>query len=240
MFEENLIESTPQTSRTLGGMPLPLSAGLHALVIGAVVAASLWFVEDAPEPPVPVIFYPPGSPPPLGGGAKAHSVKQSAAKRAGSISQTIAIPRTISALTPATESSTPPGSNVVEQIGDSGDPDGVFQGTGDGMDGEIGRGRRIETAIYPGGEVKSPQLVERVEPLYPEVERKLHKEGIVILEAIITTDGTVEEIGILKSADVILDEAARRAVMQWRYKPATLNGRAVRVYLTVTVTFRLH
>jgi len=29
-------------------------------------------------------------------------------------------------------------------------------------------------------------------------------------------------------------------VQQWKYKPATLNGRSVRVYLTVTVTFRLN
>ena len=37
-----------------------------------------------------------------------------------------------------------------------------------------------------------------------------------------------------------IDASAVRAVQQWKYKPATLNGRAVRVYLTVTVTFRLN
>jgi protein TonB len=240
MFEESLIESTRQTSRTLGGMPLPLSVALHALVIGALVAASLWFVEDVPEPPVPVIFYPPGSPPPLGGDASARSVKPPAGKRPISVSQPIAIPRTVAAATPTAESSTTRGSDAVEQVGDSGDPKGEFKGTGDSMDGGIGPGSSVETAIYPGGDVKPPQLIERVEPSYPEVERKLHKEGIVILEAIITADGTVDEIRVLKSADVILDEAARRAVLQWRYKPATLNGRSLRVYLTVTVSFILH
>jgi len=79
-----------------------------------------------------------------------------------------------------------------------------------------------------------------VEPEYPETERRIRKEGTVILEAIITSDGTVDEVKVLKSADAILDEAAKRAVMRWRYRPATLNGRAVRVYLTVTVSFRLH
>ncbi len=79
-----------------------------------------------------------------------------------------------------------------------------------------------------------------MEPEYPETERRIRKEGTVILEAIITSDGTVDEVKVLKSADAILDEAAKRAVMRWRYRPATLNGRAVRVYLTVTVSFRLH
>jgi periplasmic protein TonB len=112
--------------------------------------------------------------------------------------------------------------------------------TGDGDNEQFGPGPGVETIFHPGGDVKPPMLIERVEPQYPEIERKIHKEGIVILEAIITSDGAVDEVKILKSADAILDEAAKRAVMQWRYRPATLNGRAVRVYLTVTVTFQLH
>jgi TonB family protein len=65
-------------------------------------------------------------------------------------------------------------------------------------------------------------------------------EGIVILEAIITAQGNVEDVKVLKSVNPLLDSSAVRAVQQWKYKPATLNGRAVRVYLTVTITFNLH
>jgi TonB family protein len=63
---------------------------------------------------------------------------------------------------------------------------------------------------------------------------------VVILEAIITDQGSVEDVRVLKSVNPLLDASAVRAVQQWKYKPATLNGRAVRVYLTVTVTFRLN
>ncbi len=45
---------------------------------------------------------------------------------------------------------------------------------------------------------------------------------------------------VLKSADPALDLEAARAVTQWKYRPAMLDGRPVRVYLTVTVTFRLN
>jgi protein TonB len=79
-----------------------------------------------------------------------------------------------------------------------------------------------------------------VEPQYPEAARKARMEGVVILEAIITADGNVEDVRVLKSVNPLLDASAVRAVGQWKYKPATLNGRAVRVYLTVTVTFRLN
>ncbi|HLP24165.1 MAG TPA: energy transducer TonB, partial [Acidobacteriota bacterium] len=91
-----------------------------------------------------------------------------------------------------------------------------------------------------GGDVKAPQLVNRVEPGYPEAARKARMEGVVILEAIITANGNVEDVKVLKSVNPLLDAAATRAVSQWKYRPATLNGRAVRVYLTVTVTFNLH
>jgi protein TonB len=113
-------------------------------------------------------------------------------------------------------------------------------GTSDSDNDTFGPDRRVEVTFPLGGDVKPPMLIERVEPQYPEIERKIHKQGIVILEAIITSDGAVDEVKVLKSADAILDEAAKRAVTQWRYRPATLNGRAVRVYLTVTVSFQLH
>jgi protein TonB len=107
----------------------------------------------------------------------------------------------------------------------------VLGGTGPAGEGEI---------LRVGGEVKAPVLQTRVDPTYPEAARKARMEGVVILEAIITATGSVEDVRVLKSVNPLLDASAVRAVQQWRYKPATLNARAVRVYLTVTVTFNLH
>ena len=84
---------------------------------------------------------------------------------------------------------------------------------------------------YEGGRIRVNTAKGRV---------KARMEGVVILEAIITASGSVEEVKVLKSVNPLLDASAVRAVQQWRYRPATLNGRAVRVYLTVTVTFNLH
>jgi protein TonB len=82
-------------------------------------------------------------------------------------------------------------------------------------------------------------LVTRVEPEYPEGPRRARMEGAVILEAVITASGEVDQLRVVKSAGPLLDRPALDAVRRWRYKPATLNGRAVSVYLTVTVTFGL-
>jgi protein TonB len=88
--------------------------------------------------------------------------------------------------------------------------------------------------------VHAPVLVLRVEPVYPEAARKARLEGEVILEAIITAGGEIEEVRVARSAGILLDASAKDAVERWRYRPATLNGSAVRVLLTVTIRFRLH
>ncbi|MCI0612608.1 TonB family protein [bacterium] len=88
-------------------------------------------------------------------------------------------------------------------------------------------------------DVVQPELTHRVNPEYPEIARKARIQGVVILEAIITKDGTVENVKVLRGVHPILDQAAINSVKQWRYKPATLNGSPVKVYSTVTVKFTL-
>jgi TonB family protein len=97
----------------------------------------------------------------------------------------------------------------------------------------------VEEPLRVGGEVQVPIEVSRVEPDYPEAARKARLQGIVILEAIITKEGAVESVRPLRGLGSQLDNAAIRAVSQWKYKPATVNSRPVRVYLTVTVPFKL-
>jgi protein TonB len=91
-----------------------------------------------------------------------------------------------------------------------------------------------------GGDVKAPQLVNRAEPHYPEDARRDGLEGVVILEAMISASGCVRAVSVLKGVELRLDFQSAKAVAQWRYRPARLDGRPVAVYLTVTVTFRLH
>jgi protein TonB len=114
------------------------------------------------------------------------------------------------------------------------DPDGLPSGTGD--DPPCDR----DEIFPPGGNVRSPELVRKVEPDYPEAARRARIEGVVILEAVITAQGGVEDVRVVHSAGPLLDSAAAAALARWRYRPATLNGRAVRVRLTVNVSFRVH
>jgi len=64
MFEAALIESTRQKVDTRRWMTLPLAIILHVVVIGSAVALSLWYIEEIPDPPIPVSFYVQAAPPP--------------------------------------------------------------------------------------------------------------------------------------------------------------------------------
>lgn len=92
--------------------------------------------------------------------------------------------------------------------------------------------------IRVGGNIKEPKKIKDVKPVYPEDAKNAGIQGIVILETIIGTDGSVQEAKILRGVPQ-LDKAALDAVIQWRYTPTLLNGEPVEVVMTVTVTFSL-
>lgn len=244
MFEDVLIESAKQKGRGRKALSLPVSLALHVLVIAAAVGASIWFVEDVPEPPIPVTFYaaaPPPPPPPPAAAPKPAAPKPETPKpipvKPVEMTAPTVIPETVPV--PLAEPEPEGPTEGVEGGVEGGVPGGVMGGVIGGVVGGTGPGTG-EEPLRVGGDVKAPQLINRVEPSYPEAARKARMEGVVILEAIITANGNVEDVKVLKSVNPLLDAAATRAVQQWKYRPATLNGRAVRVYLTVTVTFNLH
>lgn len=94
------------------------------------------------------------------------------------------------------------------------------------------------------GGVTNPELIpeSKLDPEYPELARVARLEGNVILQAIISEDGTVTEIEVLRTnrPQMGFEAAAIAAVRQWRYKPALQNGKPVEVYFTVFVDFKLH
>ena len=98
--------------------------------------------------------------------------------------------------------------------------------------------RDQERRVRVGGAIARPERVHYVAPTYPAVARAAHIEGTVILEAVIGTDGSVQELRVLRPVP-FLSDAALEAVRQWLFTPTRLNGEPVPVVMTVTVTFTL-
>ena len=86
--------------------------------------------------------------------------------------------------------------------------------------------------------VQSANLIYQVKPAYPPIARQTRTQGVVVLEAVIDRDGSIQSLRVV-SGHPLLTQAALDAVKQWKYRPTLLNGEPIEVITTVTVTFTL-
>jgi len=95
----------------------------------------------------------------------------------------------------------------------------------------------VYPAVPPGG--TQPEETDRVVPRYPLMARRANVAGAVVVRGIVRRDGTIDNVEIIKDLPFGLGEAAREAVQQWHFRPASYRGEPIDVYYTVTVNFRL-
>jgi protein TonB len=81
-------------------------------------------------------------------------------------------------------------------------------------------------------------LVRKILPTYPPLARSARIQGVVVLQAVISKQGGIENLRVL-SGHPMLAPAAIEAVRQWRYRPYVLNNEAVEVETQITVNFSL-
>ncbi len=93
-------------------------------------------------------------------------------------------------------------------------------------------------AVKVGGSFSQPVLVHTVPPTYPPAALHRKAQGAVRFEATIAKDGSVKNLQVV-SGDPLLDVAAKEAVLQWKYRPALLNGEPVEVTQAIVVKFNL-
>ena len=89
-----------------------------------------------------------------------------------------------------------------------------------------------------GGGVSEANVIHRVQPLYPPLARTTHVEGTVEFTATISKDGTIENLQLVRGHPLLVN-AAREAILQWRYRPTLLNGEPVEVITDIIVKFTL-
>src|SRR5580704_250631 len=112
-----------------------------------------------------------------------------------------------------------------------------------GMDSGFAAGNRKQPAapeapLPIGGDVKSAKLITQVAPVYPALARNQHVSGDVRIDALIDANGRVTTMKVI-SGPTLLHQAAMDSLRQWKYQPATLDGKSVPMHLTVTLQFRL-
>jgi TonB family protein len=106
----------------------------------------------------------------------------------------------------------------------------------DAADSQAGAAGAVDGATGPVrlSAGQQPQLLKKVQPLYPPLMRSAGTPGTVVLDAVIHRDGTIGDISVLQASNPSFAQSAIEAVRQWRYAP--LGFEAV---LTVTINFSM-
>lgn len=127
----------------------------------------------------------------------------------------------------------------VPGLPDGGDPHSISNLFGDS------KSSILPTAPPPGlahplrlSHISEGNLIRKVQPTYPALARSARIQGAVVLQAIISKQGTIENLTVV-TGHPMLAPAAIEAVRQWRYRPYILNNEPVEVETRITVNFSL-
>jgi periplasmic protein TonB len=98
-----------------------------------------------------------------------------------------------------------------------------------------------ETSSTSRGAIQAqPDDLHNEPPEYPEESRIAREQGMVILQVEVAATGEPASVSILKSSGYFrLDQAARRAVQNWKFHPAMTAGIPVSSEADVPVHFKL-
>ncbi|HKN76171.1 MAG TPA: energy transducer TonB [Candidatus Acidoferrum sp.] len=95
--------------------------------------------------------------------------------------------------------------------------------------------------LQPGVDGASlPACVFCPSPDYTDLARTAKYHGMVELSLIVTKEGTVNSVLVLKGAPFSLTQKAIDAVQKWKFKPAKLHGQSVPVRVPVDIEFQLY
>jgi periplasmic protein TonB len=222
---------------------IPIAYIFEVILIGVAVLIPLIYTEALPKAMISVSLVappPPPPPPPPPAAAPVRVIRKVTAEdimRAPTV-----IPKTIVQIK---DQPTPPQASV-GVVG--GVPGGMPGGTPGGVLGSI-----LSSAAPPpppppksaapkrirvGGQVEAAKAIFKPTPQYPPLAKMARIQGTVRLEAIISTDGTIQDLKVI-SGHPLLVKAAMEAVQRWRYQPTLLNGEPVQVITEIDVNFTL-
>lgn len=92
---------------------------------------------------------------------------------------------------------------------------------------------------YELDQTASPAV--KTAPVYPFKAREQGIEGVVQVKILVNVDGTVAEVQIMDARPAgLFEEAVLKAVPMWRFKPGTIDGKAVKSWVVTAVRFELN
>lgn len=233
MFDQ-LVISSAKGNKTNKPWTVALSATVQFIILGILILIPLIYTEALPNGMLSTFLVAPAPPPPPPPPAAAvkEIVRPHIVQPQKMVAPTV-IPKKV-----VIEKDAAPdvGAGVAGGVG-------VIGGTGP-LGGIIGGAPPpppkpvIAGPVRVGGNVMAAKAIQRPNPEYPAIAKAAHVQGTIVLHAIISKDGTVQDLQYI-SGPPLLMKAAMDAVKLWRYQPTQLNGEPVEVDTTIQVIFTL-
>lgn len=229
--------------KSRGPLKMVVSVMIHGVIIGLLIFVPLYFAKNVIVPKKlvePTYIFTPPPPPAPPPPAAATQAPKTIVQQPKTVEPT---PLVTPKVVPKTAPETAQNSSVAAPDLGGGVPGGVPGGVLGGVLGGTGAAPgplappKNPAVVRVGGNVKPPQLVQKVEPQYPTVARMAHVQGTVVIDAVISKDGTVISAHAVSGPGLLIPSALD-AVKQWKYKPTYLNGQAVDLAMQVTVNFQ--
>jgi TonB family protein len=98
-------------------------------------------------------------------------------------------------------------------------------------------GPAADKVVRAGGNVTTPVVTHKVEPVYTDDAKRARVAGNVVLSTVISTEGEATQIQVVSGLGHGLDEKATEALRRWRFEPGRKDGKPVAVASTVEFRF---
>jgi len=238
MFDDTLNSSWDERSRR--GLTALTSFGLQALAVGGLLILPLLRPMGLPllrQLSTPVSVGQPNEAPLV----RTHATTNTAPRR-DSLDLALRMPARIPNEIPIATDERPPqiglsGAYIPGPSG-PGSPGGVFDSLGAGTRPIMPVAPVVVSRPVSVSHISEGDLVHKIVPTYPPLARAARLQGQVLLQAVISKQGTIENLRVLAGHPMLVP-AAIEAVRQWRYRPYILNNEPVEVETQITVNFSL-
>jgi periplasmic protein TonB len=237
MFEDSTFESTGRI-KTRSRQWMIATLAVNGSILLALILIPLVFPDALPRQSIPFLVQAPTTPP------AETSLPQIRQRPQVSRGSTVTLDRSFYAPTKIPQglakndrADNAPGSDLRGMDIVPGLPDG---GTG------VFVSRNVVPVVH--ADVKGPVrvssmvvsglILQKTPPIYPAIAKATGTHGTVVLQAMISKSGTIENLHVV-SGPVMLQQAAVDAVKTWRYRPYLLNHEPVEVETTVNVVFTI-
>jgi protein TonB len=243
MFEDSLLESSGKLKSGRQKYTTAVSFLIQSLLIGVLILIPLIYTEALPRQQLMTFLVapppPPPPPPPPAQVAPTKVVKVETEVVQGQLRQPTKIPEKVQIV--SEQEAPPPVGGAVGVVGGIGSEGGAVGGVIGGIIASTPVA--VPKAVVPqkvrvSQGVAEGLLIHQVKPTYPPLARQARVQGAVVLQAVISKDGTIQNLRVV-SGHPMLVQSALDAVKQWRYKPYFLNGEPVEVETSITVNFTL-